>query len=508
MRKQSVLFLVIVFLVISCKEKDTTQEKSKPNFIFLFADDYTYSAIHALGNSEIITPNLDRLVAEGTTFTHAYNMGAWNGAVCVASRSMMISGRSVWDAQKSYEGWKKDQDLEHTWGNYMKTAGYETYMGGKWHVTAKTQNVFDHVKNEKPGMPGDQWDHATMVNTFKSLPENVDPASVMPLGYNRPKNLNDTLWNPADPKHGGYWEGGTHWSELLKQDAVEFLEVAKEQEKPVFMYLAFNAPHDPRQAPQEFLDQYPLENITLPKSWQELHPDRAGMDNDYQLRDEALAPFPRTEYATKKHIQEYYALITHLDQQIGQIWKKVEESLDPNNTFIVFTADHGLAIGKHGLIGKQSLYDHSIRAPFIVYGPGVPKGKRVSTDIYIQDAMATALAIAGVEDTNQVFFNSVLPLAKGEKTTSNYPAIYGSYVNSQRMIRKDGFKLLVYPKLNKLLLFNMEADPEEMENLALEAAHQPKIDLLFKELQQLQKELGDTLDLTETYTTFKSNLAK
>lgn len=506
MRQQLALLISLLFLITSCKEQKKTKAEVKPNFIFLFADDYTYSAVHALGNSEIITPNLDRLVAQGTTFTHAYNMGAWNGAVCVASRSMMISGRSVWNAQKQYEGWKKDQGLEYTWGNYMKSAGYETFMGGKWHVTAKTQKVFDHVKNEKPGMPADQWDHATMVTTFKELPKNVDPATVMPLGYNRPKNEKDTLWNPADPKHGGYWEGGTHWSELLKQDAVEFLDVAKEQEKPVFMYLAFNAPHDPRQAPQAFLDKYPLENLSLPKSWQELYPERAGIDNDHQLRDEALAPFPRTEYATKKHIQEYYALITHLDQQLGEIWKKVTETLDPNNTYIVFTADHGLAMGKHGLLGKQSLFDHSIRAPFVILGPDVPKGKKVAADIYIQDAMATALDVAGIADTNTVFFNSVLPLAKSAEPKSNYPAIYGSYVNSQRMIRKDGYKLLVYPKINKLLLFNMEADPEEMNNLATEAAHQPKIDTLFTELQELQKQLGDALDLTETYTIFKENL--
>ncbi|VXB00413.1 sulfatase-like hydrolase/transferase [Maribacter litoralis] len=506
MKKRLLILLGVISCFIACKEQEKTQKKDKPNFIFLFADDYTYDAINALGNAEIKTPNLDRLVTTGTTFTNAYNMGAWNGAVCVASRSMIISGLSVWDAQKKYEAWKKDQDLEHTWGQYMKAAGYETYMGGKWHVTAKTQKVFDYVKNERPGMPKDRWDHAAMVKTFAELPKDINPATVMPLGYNRPIDEKDTLWNPADPKHGGYWEGGTHWSEVVKNDAVAFLDETKDRVKPVFMYLAFNAPHDPRQAPQEFLDMYPLEQISIPKNWQEVYPDRVGIDNDYQLRDEALAPFPRTAYATKKHIQEYYALITHLDQQLGEIWKKVEETLEPKNTYIVFTADHGLAIGKHGLIGKQSLFDHSIRAPFIIYGPDIPKDKKVNTDIYIQDAMATALDLAGAPAKEKVFFNSILPLVKGTQKSSNYPSIYGSYVNSQRMIRKDGFKLLVYPKLNKLLLFNMEDDPDEMKDLATKAEYKAKVEELFGELQQLQMKMKDSLDLSATYAKFKSKI--
>ena len=264
-------------MFLGCKVNTKTPLTQKPNFIFLFADDFTYSAIHALGNEEIKTPNLDRMVQAGTTFTHAYNMGAWNGAVCVASRAMLISGLSVWEAQEQYHGWFNGEDVKETWPMRMQSNGYETYMGGKWHLTANTEEIFDHVIHQRPGgMPSDYWDFQKMRSGFEALKEGEDPAHLMPLGYNRPKNENDTLWHAADKKHRGYWQGGIHWSELLKNDVISFLDTRTEA-KPLFMYLAFNAPHDPRQAPQEYLDMYPLEEISVPQSWLEEYPNKAGI---------------------------------------------------------------------------------------------------------------------------------------------------------------------------------------------------------------------------------------
>ncbi|MGB5554593.1 MAG: sulfatase/phosphatase domain-containing protein, partial [Flavobacteriaceae bacterium] len=126
----------------------------------------------------------------------------------------------------------------------------------------------------------------------------------------------------------------------------------------------------------------------------------------------------------------------------------------------------------------------------------IPKGNKVEADIYLQDAMATSLELAGVEKPNYVFFNSVLDLAKGTETESHYDAIYGAYVNLQRMIRKDGFKLIVYPKLDKVLLFDMENDPEEMNDLSDNEAYAEKVNQLFSALLEKQKALNDHLDLT------------
>jgi len=489
--------LAILILLSSCWEQKK-EENTQPNIVFIFADDLTYSAINALGNKEIKTPNLDRLVSAGTTFSHAYNMGAWNGAVCVASRAMMISGRSVWNADRFRQEWLVGNGLDKTWGKLMEGAGYDTYMTGKWHVDATADSVFQNVVNVRPGMPRDAWKNDEMEENLRSIKGTNIPASkFIPVGYNRPISENDSSWSAADPKFGGYWEGGKHWSEVLKDDALGFIANTKEGNKPFFMYLAFNAPHDPRQAPQKYLDKYPLENISIPKSWLPEYPFKDGIGNGPGLRDEALAPFPRTEYATKKHIQEYYALITHLDDQIGAILDGLEESGQMENTYVVFTADHGLAMGRHGLLGKQSQFDHSIRAPFIIMGPDVPIGKINSSDIYIQDAMATSLELAGVPKPNYLYFNSIMDMLKGEKDNGHYNAIYGAYIDLQRMIRKDGFKLIVYPKLDKVLLYDLEKDPEEMKDLSEFQEYQPKIDDLFQELLNMQKELNDTLDISQ-----------
>lgn len=492
-------FLIVFICFIGC---GSPNPKVAPNVIFIFTDDQTFSSINALGNSEIHTPSLNRLVRQGTTFTHAYNMGSWSGAVCAASRAMLISGRPLWKANKFRKNWLSQDSLSHTWGKIMSAHGYDTYMTGKWHVDAKAEKVFQNVKNVRPGMPNDNWNHALMVTKFDSLKRvgsrNYD--AIMPFGYNRPKDLNDTLWKSDDTSGGGFWKGGKHWSEVLANDAIEFISQANDRSNPFFMYLAFNAPHDPRQAPKEFLDMYDVEKISLPKSFLPEYPFRNDIKNGNNLRDEALAPFPRTPHAIKTHLKEYYAIISHLDHQIGLILDAIENSNKKDNTYIIFTSDHGLAMGKHGLLGKQNLFDHSIRVPMIITGPDVLKNTKIQHEIYLQDAMATTLDIAGIDKPNYVWFNSFLDAAKG-KETSSYDAIYGAYLDVQRMVRKDNFKLLVYPKINKVLLFDLLKDPEETQNLAQDSKHKMRIKELFDTLLELQKEMEDPLDLTYLYHT-------
>lgn len=496
---KNVFYLLAFVLVFGCKseEKETPQ---KPNIVFVFADDMTYTAINALGNNEVQTPNLDRLVNKGTTFTHTYNMGAWNGAVCAASRAMIISGRSVWDVDNYRQGWKENKNFDKTWGKLMEGAGYDTYMTGKWHVDAPADSVFQNVVHIRPGMPRDAWSHwGTIPFINKMIEDGKSEEEIRAIGYNRPLDENDTLWNATNKDFGGFWQDGKHWSEVVKDDALGFIEQTKKSENPFFMYLAFNAPHDPRQAPQKYLDMYPLENISVPKSFIPVYPFKDSIGNGPGLRDEALAPFPRTEYAVKVHTKEYYALITHLDEQIGGILDGLEATGKMDNTYIIFTSDHGLAMGRHGLLGKQTQFDHSIRPPFMIVGPEISAGKKVDADIYLQDAMATSLDLAGIEKPDYVFFNSVLDLAKGTRTESHYDAIYNGYINYQRMIRKDGFKLIIYPKIDKVLLFDMKNDPEEMNDLAEKPEYQEKVKALFKDLQTLQEQLNDSLDLSASY---------
>jgi len=467
------LNIIILLLIIGCRE----DIEKKPNIIFLFSDDQSFKAVHALGNDEIITPTMDKLAEEGITFTHAYNMGGWNGAVCVASRAMLISGRSIWRAQQISDLYSKNEDIDKTWPKLMQTAGYDTYMTGKWHVNAKPKDIFNHVGHVLRGMP---WD--------------------TPEGYNRPQDVNDTLWQPWKKEFGGYWKGGKHWSELVKEDAVSFIDSAALKEDPFFMYIAFNAPHDPRQSPKEYVDMYPLSGISIPESFMPEYPYAETMGAGQNLRDEKLAPFPRTEYSVKVNRQEYYAITSHLDDQIKDILDALEKKGLKENTYIFFTSDHGLAIGEHGLMGKQNMYDHSMRVPLMIVGPDIPEGKKIGADVYLQDVMATALEIAEVQKPAYIEFNSLMDLTRGNRVKSKYDAIYGTYEKgSQRMIRKDNYKLIVYPKSQKLLLFDLENDPLELNDIASDPANMEKIKTLFDDLIQLQEDMGDQLDLRSIY---------
>jgi arylsulfatase A-like enzyme len=468
------LLTCTVACIACCLSPSIGYSADKPNVLFLFADDFTYEAISALGHTDIETPNLDRLVKRGTTFTHAYNMGSWSGAVCVASRNMLLTGRSVWRAQAISQSTEDERKAGRLWPQLLKSAGYDTYMTGKWHIQANPEMTFDVARNVRPGMPG----------TKES-------------SYNRPRENEKDDWSASDRSLGGFWNGGKHWSEVGADDAIDFIETAKGKPNPFFMYIAFNAPHDPRQSPQEFLDKYPVERIKLPASFLKEYPHKDAIGCGPDLRDEKLAPFPRTEYSIKVHRREYYALITHLDQQIGRILDSLDKSGKADNTYIFFTADHGLAIGNHGLVGKQNMYDHSIRVPFIVVGPAAKPNVKISAPIYLQDVMATTLELAAVPKPSTVEFNSLLPLLRGDATSSKYTSIYGAYLKLQRCIVSDNWKLIVYPEARVTRLYDLKSDPLELKDLSSDPAQTIQKKELMAKLTAMQAQLGDSLKLDQ-----------
>ena len=444
-------------------------QSAKPNILFIFSDDQTYETVAAHGLTDIDTPNLDRLVNSGTSFRKAYNMGAWGGAVCMASRSCLNTGVFLWRAQAAAR--EIGAGKRKSWSELLSDQGYETYMTGKWHVSGvNTAKVFDQTGTVRGGMPKQR-----------------------PAGYNRPKDEADYEkgWKPWDKAQGGFWEGGTHWSEVLANEGVAFIEDAAKKETPFFMYFAFNAPHDPRQAPKEYIDRYPLERIQVPKSFVPQYPDQ-GRDGVPKIRDENLMPYPRTEFAVKVNRQEYYASISHMDAQIGRMLDALDASGKADNTWIIFSSDHGLSVGHHGLVGKQNMYEDGMCAPFIICGPGVKAGQKLDTPIYIQDAMATALDIAG-DVPEQIDYKSVLPLLDGT-VTKTHDAIYGAYMGTQRMMMKDGWKVIAYPKLKKVKLFNLSKDPLEMKDLAKNPEYASKLKALTRLLEDTMDEMGDPME--------------
>lgn len=452
-------------------------EVEKPNILFIFTDDQSHEAVGALGHTDIETPNLDRLVANGTTFTRAYNMGAWHGAVCVASRTMLVTGRTLWRARGIEKTLDEESEAGRLWPQRLAAQGYETYMTGKWHISTDVEKCFDHVVNKRPGMP----------RAGKEA-------------YNRPPPGQPDPWSPSDREQGGFWEGGKHWSVVLADDSIAFINKAAKSEKPFFMYLAFNAPHDPRQSPQEYVDRYPLDRIKVPENFLPEYPYKEEIGAGKDLRDEMLAPFPRDEHAVKVHRQEYYAMVTHMDTQIGRILEALEKSGKAGNTWIIFTSDHGLAVGHHGLMGKQNMYEHSLRVPFIVTGPGVKAGARIDAPIHLQDVMATTLDLAGADKTD-IEFQSLIPLLKvGE---GGLDAVYAAYTRTQRAVIHDEWKLVLYPKAKRVRLFNLTEDPLEMEDLAAEPAQAARKKALHAKFHELQRRYDDELILDDIFPELK-----
>jgi choline-sulfatase len=319
--------------------------------------------------------------------------------------------------------------------------------------------------------------------------------------YNHPRPGDS--WEPWDESLKGHWvhtgllinenpDRIQHSASVYADCVIDHLKnKAAKSNAPFFVYVGFNSPHDPRQAPREFVDLYPRDKIQIPPNYLPEHPFDQG---DYKVRDELLAPFPRTHEAVQLHRREYYALITYMDHQIGRVLDTLQQSGKASNTFVILTADHGLAVGEHGLLGKQNLYDCSIRMPLIVKGPGIAAGMRSDRFVYQHNLYATTCELAGIPIPQTVEFPSIAPLLRGEDRTE-YDTMFCYYRGFQRMVRTKTHKLIVYPQIQRVQVFDIENDPWEMHDLSTDpSAAKIKAELMQK-LKDMQRELGDKLDL-------------
>ena len=268
------------------------------------------------------------------------------------------------------------------------------------------------------------------------------------------------------------------------------------------MYFAFNAPHDPRQSPKRFVEMYDRQSLALPASFlpeypykQEIGCYRVSQNpgvNGLQ-RDEKLAPWPRTEFAVKAHRQEYYAAVTHVDEQIGRILAALDSTGERENTYIFFTSDHGLACGRHGLLGKQNMYEHSMKPPLIVVGPWRSRRRAAhQADLHARHSPDDRSTWPPPSAPKTWEFESIMPLVRDRAAQRRSNVIYGCYEASlQRMIRVGEYKLIVYPRAKVVRLFNLRADPEEMIDLASEPDQQDRVANLVGRLIEEQQRLGD-----------------
>lgn len=461
---------------------------TEPNIVFIFTDDQRFDTISALGNSDIDTPNLDRLVARGTTFTHAHIMGGTAPAVCMPSRAMMLTGRTLFSIEQEGQRIPEEHAAMPEW---FRSNGYATSHIGKWHQDRAAHarcfstgaKIFGFKKKQG-------WYEAC--NGHWHIPvHDFDPEAA----YDGDSGYNEPAIEPFSAPFETVKAYGRHSAEVFSDAAIEFIRGypgSKEggAGQPFFLYLAHIAPHDPRQYPARFRERYRADAIPLPANFATRH----GFDNgELLVRDELLEAFPRRPDAVRQHIADYYAIISHVDEQVGRVLDALDKSGQADNTIIVFAGDNGLAVGQHGLMGKQNLYNHSVRVPLIMAGPGIPGNQKTEAWCYLLDIFPTLCELSGLAIPDTVEGRSLVPVIR-DPAASLRDTLHFAYRGVQRGVRKQDHKLIEYAggADRTTQLFDLGSDPLETVNLAADPGYAQTLDALRKELKRWQTELGDT----------------
>jgi choline-sulfatase len=409
---------------------------AKPNILFILVDDQSPFDLKMYNpKSTLETPNLDKLAAQGVVFDGAYHMGSSSGAVCTPSRHMIMCGRTVWHLPVSPWAAKTSppQLEQQTIPAVFNRAGYATMR------TCKMGNSYEAA------------------------------------------NKLFTVRKDAS-KRGGTAESGSAWHAEQVLNYLNDREAAKDT-KPFLIDFGFSHPHDTRDGTPELLAKYGATNHTDKASLPSLHslqpplpsnhlPKHPFDNTDMRVRDEVDVSGVwgnRDEASIRNEIGRQYACSENIDIQIGRVLKKLEDMGELDNTYIIYTADHGIAIGHHGLMGKQNLYQHCWRVPFIVKGPGIAAGRRVEGNIYLLDLLATLCDLAGIQPPKTNEGTSFKPVLTGEKQAMR-EVLFGAYSGGSkpgmRSVKQGDWKLIQYESADgtskHTQLFNLAENPDEL----------------------------------------------
>jgi choline-sulfatase len=440
------------------------------NVVLLVSDDQRPDTIRAMGNPAIETPSLDRLVRAGTAFTRAVSPNP----ICTPARAEIMTGCSGFRNHVFDFGRPLNPELT-TWAQAMRGAGYHTWYVGKWHNNGRPR---DHGYEESLGLfagGGSPW-----------AKDQVDWKGRPITGYRG--------WVFQTDDGQKFPEKGVgltpNISAHMADAAIELLR--RQPKQPFFLHVNFTAPHDPLIMPPGYAGKYLPEQMKLPPNFLPEHPFDHG---NFRGRDEQLWPWPRTADDVREELAWYYAVISHMDQQIGRLLAALEETGQLERTIVIFTSDHGLAIGSHGLRGKQNMYEHTVGVPLVMRGPGILAGKRREAQVYLRDLYPTLCELTGVPIPKGVEGQSFAGVLSGrQESTREYT--FGYFRDSQRMIRGDRWKLVRYPQADRWQLFDLQADPYEQRDLSTEPAHAAVLAELRSRLAAWQQSVGDPLQAT------------
>ena len=445
----------------------------KPNILFFFTDDQRFDTLAAMGHPQIRTPSLDKLAARGTVFTHATIMGGSSPAVCMPSRAMVHTGRTLYRLKNNGRAVPEDHTML---GEHLQASGYRTFGTGKWHQATRDyarcftdgEEIFFGGMTDHWNMPAYHFDPSGKYD--KTLPQCKDTWST----------------NELIERRCEYIRAGEHSTDILAEATANFIEDSGD--RPFFAYVSFLAPHDPRTMPRKYLDMYDPDEIDLPPNYMPVHPFDNG---ELGIRDELLAGFPRTEAEVRRHIAEYYAMITHVDDAIGRVLDALDKAGKTEDTIVVFAGDNGLAVGQHGLMGKQNMYEHSVRVPLIFAGPGVPAGERRDSFCYLLDIYPTLCELTGLDVPGSVEGKSLLPAMREDAAVRQ--TLHFAYMDRMRAVRDQRYKLIEYvvDGHRHTQLFDVEADPWELNDLSGDPDYAEHVKRLRGELRKWQTDYAD-----------------
>lgn len=438
------------------------------NVVIIIGDDHQHDCLGAAGHPVVQTPYLDSLIRGGTRFSRAQIAGGDNPAVCVPSRAALHTGcfpsRAVAPDLLPLAPGRGTHISPRLplLGEAMRHAGYDTFITGKWHncFASLNRSFASGARIYTKGMGS----HTAVTAS------DYDPTGEYPLQAMRIE------------------EGFS--SELFADAAINFL-THRNKPDPFFLYLAFTSPHDPRTPPAAFRRLYDEKEISLPNNFLPAHPFDNG---EMQIRDERLAAWPRRPEEIRRHLADYYGMISHQDAQIGRIVETLRHQGLLESTIIVYLSDHGLALGQHGLMGKQNLYEHSLRVPLILHGPGVPVGRQVETPVYSFDLMPTLCDLCRITLPPGIDGKSLVSclLESPACDSIRRDTLFAYYRDVQRMVHDGRLKLIEYRVNGKRRrqLFDLSSDPHEMQDLISDESSASHLPRLFSALATWEDRLG------------------
>jgi arylsulfatase A-like enzyme len=470
MRMLFLLFLWLAFATVSgYAAEPIAVGNALPDVLLIVADDLRPDALHTLGHPTVRTPHLDALAERGAVFTRA----ACGYPICHVSRTEILSGRCV--VKEASAGGDIPFPADWVlWPQAMKAAGWHTVHSGKWHV------------HGTPAARG----YTETSGLFSSSGAGKGAALTFPKSATGRPVTGYKGWTFKSPDGKAMPELGvglTPDTDVHIADAA--IQVLRQRKAgPLFLHVNFTATHDPLHWPKGKESRSTPAEAPLPANFRPKHPfDHGNIDG----RDEVIVPAPRTEAQVKAETVVYLAMVEHLDAQVGRLMQALEDTGRLGNTLIIFTSDQGLALGSHGLMGKQNQYEHTINAPLILAGPGVPGGKRLAAQCYLRDLYPTVCELTAVEIPRSVEGKSLVPVLRGAKSEV-HDSVYGYFTDTQRMLRTtDGWKLIWYPKANRTQFFNLAEDPHELQDLATQPEHTPHREAMMRVLREWMKAKDD-----------------